>query len=57
MILITTPYDEYIDGPKLTKQKKTFEYIVPLTEVGRNNKKGNLVLNPAQETVDGTGMT
>ena len=34
MILITTPYDEYIDGPKLTKQKKTFEYIVPLTEVG-----------------------
>ena len=31
MITVSTLYDEYIDRPKLTEQKKTnpFEYIVP----------------------------
>ena len=29
MTPLTTLYDEYIDGPKLTKQKRPFEYIVP----------------------------
>ena len=29
MIPITTLYDEYINGPKLTEHKNPFEYIVP----------------------------
>ena len=29
MIPLTFLYDEYIDRPKLTEQKKPFEYIVP----------------------------
>ena len=29
MIPLTTLYDEYIDGSKLSEQKKPFEYIVP----------------------------
>ena len=37
-IPLTALYDENIDRPKLTEQKKRFEYIVPApTEVGRNN--------------------
>ena len=41
MIPLTFLYDEYIDRPKLTEQKKNpFEYIVPPPpppQVGRNN--------------------
>ena len=29
MIPVSALYDEYIDRPKLTEQKKTHEYIVP----------------------------
>ena len=29
MIPVSTLYDEYIDRPKLTEQKKPSEYIVP----------------------------
>ena len=29
MIPLTFLYDEYIDRPKLTEQKKAFEYTVP----------------------------
>ena len=29
MIPLTFLYDEYIDRPKLSEQKKPFEYIVP----------------------------
>ena len=29
MIPVSTLYDEYIDWPKLTEQKKPVEYIVP----------------------------
>ena len=29
MIPVSTLYDEYIDRPKLTEQKKPVEYIVP----------------------------
>ena len=29
MILLTFLYDEYIDKPKLSEQKKPFEYIIP----------------------------
>ena len=41
MIPVSTLYDEYIDRPKLTEQKKTpAEYIVPPPPLkrGRNNK-------------------
>ena len=37
MIPLTFLYDEYIDQPKLTEQKKPFEYIVTPPQVGRNN--------------------
>ena len=42
MILLTTLCDDYIDRPKLTEQKLSFECIVrapPPTKVGRNDKK------------------
>ena len=29
MVPLTTLYDDYIDRPNLTEQKKPFEYIVP----------------------------
>ena len=34
MIPLTFLYDEYIDRPKLSEQKKPFEYIVPPPQVG-----------------------
>ena len=38
MIPVSTLFDQYIDRPKLTEQKNSFEYIVPPppTEVSRN---------------------
>ena len=46
MIPLTTLYDEYIDRPKLTEQKKPLEYIVPPSPLkwGRNNKRNDNVL-------------
>ena len=39
MIPLTTLYDYYIDWPKLSEQKKPFEYIVlPPLKRGRRNK-------------------
>ena len=39
MIPLTALYDDYIDWPKLSEQKKPFEYIVPppLKLVGTKN--------------------
>ena len=38
MIPLTTLSDYYVDWPKLSEQKKQFEYIVPPpSERGRNN--------------------
>ena len=40
MIPLTTLYDEYIDRPKLTEQKNSFEFIVPThLKRGRHNDK------------------
>ena len=40
MIPLTALYDDFIHRPKLTEQKKTFEFIVPPpTKVGRYNKE------------------
>ena len=41
MIPVSTLYDEYIDRPKLTEQKKPVEYIVPPPTLkrGRNKKQ------------------
>ena len=41
MIPLTCLYDEYIDSPKLSEQKKPFEYIVPppTSEVGTTRYK------------------
>ena len=43
MIPVSTLYDDYIDRPKLTEQKKPFEYIVPPPPLkrGRNKKSMN----------------
>ena len=38
MIPLTILYDEYIDRPKLSEQKNPYEYIVPPSQVGRNNE-------------------
>ena len=38
MIPLTFLYDEYIDRPKLTGQKKPFEYIVPSPTSGVGTK-------------------
>ena len=38
MIQAAILYDEYIDRPKLTEHKNTFEYIVPPPQLGRNNE-------------------
>ena len=34
MIPVSTLHNEYIDRPKLTEQKKPFEYIVPPPSIG-----------------------
>ena len=34
MLSLTTLYDEYIDRPKLSEQRKPFEYIVPPPQEG-----------------------
>ena len=39
MIPVSTLYDEYIDRPKLTEQKKPVEYIVPPPSKGVGTKK------------------
>ena len=38
MIPLTFLYKEYIDRPKMSEQKKTFEYIVPPPQVGSEQK-------------------
>ena len=38
MIPVSTMGDEYIDRPKLTEQKKPFEYIVPTPQEGSEQK-------------------
>ena len=42
MILVSTLYDEYIDRPKLTEQKKPFEYIAPSPSRGARTIKVNV---------------
>ena len=46
MIPLTILYDEYIDQPNLTEQKKPVEYIVPPSPLkgGRNNYLFDFVL-------------
>ena len=44
MIPLTTLYDYYIDRPKFSEQKNTFEYIVPPLKRGRNNNQPNPLL-------------
>ena len=39
MIPLTFLYEEYIDRPKLSEQKNTFEYIVPLPTSGVGTKR------------------
>ena len=47
MIPVSALYDEYIDRPKLTEQKKPFEYIVPppSPQEGRNIYWNNRLRN------------
>ena len=45
MIPLTFLYDEYIDRPKFTEQKKNpFEYIVPSPTSGVGTKSGYLLV-------------
>ena len=41
MIPLSFLYDEYVDRPKLSEQKKQFEYIVPLRTGGVGTKNTN----------------
>ena len=42
MIALTFLRDEYIDRPKLTELKKSFEYIIPPPQVGSEQWKHTL---------------
>ena len=44
MIPLTFFYDEYINWPELSEQKKTFEFIFPPRKWGRNKKHDALHL-------------
>ena len=46
MIPVSTLYDEIIDRPKLTEQKKnSFEYIVPSPQEGSEQKMASALVN------------
>ena len=45
MIPLTFLYDEYIHRPKLSEQKKPFEYIVPPPSSGIGTKNPNHIAN------------
>ena len=38
MIPLTILYDDYIDGSKIVRTKKPFEYAAPPPTIGRNNR-------------------
>ena len=48
MIPLTTLCDEYIHRPKLSEQKKRFEYIVPTPLHKRGRYKNNCLVEKAR---------